>query len=149
MKHTLKINSEEVRARAVVILQSLPLDPVHELRIDEFKRNRSAEQHRTLWMWYTVIASELGDSKESIHEIMKGKFLCNIYERDNKEYSEMLQTIRSVYREGMRDEALDLHKKIISLTSTTTASVKQMSEYMEAISHHAASLGIKLPYPED
>jgi len=149
MKAKLVIISPEVKARAVAIISALPLDVVHEVIIREYKKDRSAEQNALYWQWLTIIGNELGESKESVHEDMKGRFLCNIYERDNPDYAEMLNTLRTIYREGMRDEALSLNKKVIALTSTTTATVKQMSEYMAAIEHHAASLAIRLPFPNE
>lgn len=149
MKTSLKISSEEIRRRAVAIIEALPLDVVHEVKISEYKRNRSLEANALYWQWLTIIGNELGESKEAKHEFYKDSFLVQIYERDNLEYAEMLQTLREVYREGMRDEALSLRKKIVALTSTTDATTKQMSEYMSEIEKHAASFGIRLPFPEE
>jgi hypothetical protein len=149
MKAKLIIISPEVKKRAIAIIEALPLDVVHEVAIREHKKDRSAEQNRTLWLWYTVIGEAMGESKESVHELLKGKFLCNIYERDSPDYAEMLATLRTVYREGMRDESLMLHKKVIALTSTTTATVSQMQEYLTSIEHWATEFAIRLPFPEE
>lgn len=149
MKQTIILISAEHKYRAMRVIEALPMDVLHEVVIREHKKDRSKDQNSLYWKWLTVIGNELGESKEAVHEDMKGMFLCNIYERDNPDYAEMLQTLRAVYREGMRDESLSLHKKIIALTSTTTATVSQMSEYMACIEHHAASLAIRLPFPEE
>lgn len=149
MKQKLIINSEEVQRRCLEIVKAIPIDPCHEVIIREHKKDRSSEQNSLYWKRLTVIGNSLGESKEALHERFKSDYLVNIYERDNPEYAEMLETLRNVYREGMRDEALNLRVKIVSLTSTTTATVSQMSEYMTCIDRKAAELGIRLPSLED
>lgn len=149
MKTKLTIISLEVKNRAVEIIKGLPLDVVHEVVIREHKKDRSAEQNALYWQWLTIIGNELGESKEDVHERYKDGFLVHIYERDNPEYAEMVQALREVWKHGMRTEAVSLRKKIVALTSTTTATVKQMGEYMTEIERHAASLAIRLPQPEE
>jgi hypothetical protein len=149
MKQKVIIASEEHRHRAMEILKSLPLDPVHEVDFREFKKNRTLEQNALMWKWFTIIGNELGEPKEDVAERYKDKFLVNIYERDDPDYAEMVQALREVWRHGMKSEALNLRKRIVALTSTTTATVKQLSEYMTNIEHDAASLAISLPHPED
>ena len=149
MKNKIILSSLELKQRASQIILSLPIDPVHEISIKEHKKDRSADQNALYWKWLTVIGAELGESKEDVHERMKDKFLVNIFERDDPDYAEMLQTLREVYKEGMRDEALSLRKRIVALTSTTTATVKQMTEYMTCLEHDAATLAIRLPFPEN
>ena len=149
MRHTLKITNEQVKARAIEIIKSLPVDPVHLLRISEYKKDRSAEQNALYWQWLTIIGNDLGESKEDCHERYKDGYLVQIYERDNPEYAEMVQALRTVWSQGMKQEAVYLRKKIVALTSTTTATVAQMGEYLSEIEKHAASLGIRLPFPED
>jgi len=149
MKQKIIISSEELRKRALVVIQALPLEPVLEVVIREYKKDRSSSQNALYWQWLTIIGNELGETKEELHEQYKGKFLVSIYERDDLDYAEMLQTLRDVYREGMRDKALSLRKKIVALTSTTTATVVQMTEYLQAIDHDAASMSIYLPHPDD
>ncbi len=149
MKTRLILTSEEIRKRAILIVGGLPLDPVHEIEIREKKKDISANQRALYWKWLTIIGLELGETKEELHERYKDRFLTVIYERDDPDYAEMLETLRTVYREGMRDEALSLRRKVITLTSITTATTKQMSELMTDIEHEATSLGISLPHPDD
>jgi hypothetical protein len=149
LKQRLTLISEEVRKRAIVILQSLPLDPCHDLLIQEHKKDISAEQRALYFVWMGIIGGSLGESKEEMHERYKDRFLVNIYERDDEDYAEMIQALRNVYTKGMKQEALALRKRIVALTSITVASSKQMSELMTLIEHDAASLAIRLPFPEE
>jgi hypothetical protein len=148
MKQKIIITSTEFKNRAISIIEALPLDVIHDVTIREHKKDRSAEQNALYWQWLTVIGGTLGESKEDIHERYKDKFLVNIYERDDSDYAEMVQALREVWKHGMKVEAVNLRRRIVALTSTTTANVKQMTEYMENIEHDAASLAISLPHPE-
>jgi hypothetical protein len=149
VKHTLVVRSKEVAARAAEIIKSLPLDDLHEVCIRPHKKDRSAAQNSLLWSWLTIIGAELGESKDAMHERYKEKFLVPIYERDNPDYAETIEAVRNVYRLGAKQEAMKLRTRIILLTSTTTATVAQMTEYLTEIDRHAASLGIRLPRPDD
>jgi len=141
--------SDEHRKRAVTIINALPLLPVQEITIREHKKDRSADQNSLYWKWLSTIGTELGESKESVHERYKDAYLVNIYERDDSDYAEMIQSLRSVWKSGMKTEAVQLRKRIVALTSITAANVKQMTEYMTEIERHAASLAIRLPHTED
>jgi hypothetical protein len=151
VKHKLIINSEGVRNRAIEIIKTIPYSTsvVHEVVIQEHKKNRSLEMNALYWQWLTIIGNELGESKEECHERYKSDFLVHIYERDDPEYSATIEAIREVWRHGLKAEAAGLRKKIVSLTSTTGATVKQMSEYLHCIEMSAAKMAIRLPFPED
>lgn len=149
MKTTIIISSEELRRRAITIIESLPLDPISEVVIRGHKKDRSALQNSYYWLILTVIGNALGESKEDIHERYKDKYLVNIFERDDPDYAAMVQSLREVWKQGMKKEAVSLRKSIVSFTSTTTANVAQMNEYLHCIEMSAAELAIKLPFPED
>jgi len=52
--------------------------------------------------------------------------------------------IREVYRQGMKEQALNMRKFVIRETSTTEASVEQFSEHLRFIEQWAHSRGIRL-----
>jgi hypothetical protein len=150
MKHTLVIRTPEIAARAIEIVGRLHLcDELHEVIIREHKKDRTAAQHSLYWLWLTIIASELGETKDAIHLRYKKKYLVHIYERDDADYAAMIEAVRAVHRAGMKKESAAMERKIVELTSTTTANVAQFSEYLADIEKNASSLGIRLPHPED
>ena len=149
MKQTIILKTEEDKKRASAVLAHLKLEPVHEVVIREHKKDRSAAANALMWCWLTIIANELGETKEEMHEIYKGKYLVNIFERDDKDFAEMIGTLRSMWQSGMKKEAEGLRKKIVSLVSTTQANTHQFSEYLESIEKDAASMNIVLPHPDD
>lgn len=148
MKQTIVIHTAEHRNLAKAVIDCLPLDVVHDVVIREHKRNRSMEQNRFYRAILTIIANELGMTPDALAKDYKGRFLSHIYERDVPEYAEMIETVREVWRSGAKAQAEKLNKHIVNMTSTTTATVPQMQEYLDCIIHHANSLAIKLPYLE-
>lgn len=149
MKQKVIIIDRERKQLAIRLIESLPFDMVHELEIREHKRNRTLEQSALYWQWLTIIGNALGESKDAVHERYKDAYLVSIFERDNPEYAEMIQSLRAVWKQGMHKEALALRKRIVALTSTTDCNVKQMSEYLHCIESSAAELSIKLPFPDE
>lgn len=147
--HKLIINSQQVKSRALHIIEALNIDDPCEIIIRKHKKNRSANQNSLLWYWYTIISATLGESKDAVHERSKEKFLVPIYTRDELEYTQMIESVRDVYRAGMKDEATLLFRNIVKMTSTTTASTAQMTEYLQEVEAEARGLGILLPHPED
>ena len=146
--HKLIINSAEVKTRALYLIGNLDIEKPREVIIREHKADRSAAQNSTYWLFLTHIGDELGETKGDLHERYKGKFLVPIYERDDPEYAEMIAALRTLYREDKTMAEL-LHKKIVKLTSTTKASVKQFCEYLTDIERDANGMNIFLPRNDD
>lgn len=150
MKQTIIISSEELRNRAATVLAALPLEPVHELVFREHKKDRSASQHSLYWLWTTVIANELGETKEEIHLRNKKMFLVPIFERDDPDgYGQMIAAVRLVHQLELKTAAKTLAAQILKLTSTTNCNVLQFTELLNDIEKHYITLGITLPHPED
>ena len=143
------IRNEADRNRAVEIVKRVPIDPPQEIEIREWKKNRSSSQHRLYWQWNTVIAAELGETKEEVHERNKERFLVPIMWRDDANYSEMIGYIQEVHKQGMKSQAWALKRQVVRLTTTTQLNVMQFTEYLNEIEADARNLGIVLPHPED
>ena len=59
MKHTITISSNELRKRAVTIIESLSLDLPHEVVIRERKKDRSLKQNARMWAMLTDISEQV------------------------------------------------------------------------------------------
>jgi hypothetical protein len=143
------LRSTEVVQAARNFLASLPLEPIQELIVRDAKKDRTAAQNSLYWHWLTIIASELGSTKEDQHTYYKKHILVHIYERDDADYAEMIESVRRVHRQGNIKDAKHLADMIVRLTSTTDASVKQFTEYLNELEKDAFEKGITLPHPED
>lgn len=149
MQKTFTIRSRDIISRVTAFLEAQPLEPTLEVVIKEQQQDRSLAQNGLLWTWQTIIADEWGWTKDEVHEHFKKRFLVRIYERDNNDYAAMIQAVRKVYTNGMKTEAKVMEKEIVRLTSTTTADVKQFTEYLNDIEKEMASKGVSLPHPAD
>jgi len=137
------------KERAKVVIDNCPQEPVWEVVIKPFRKDRSKSQNALYWKWLTIIAEELGMTKEELHEQCKHRHLVPILIRDDEAYAAMVQAVQDVREKGMKEQADRLSSQIIRLTSTTDLNTKQMAEYMDQIKIEMAGLGIVLPEPED
>jgi hypothetical protein len=136
------------------LLLDCDIDDGLQFELGKWKTSRSASQRSLYWMILTDMQNtnvneHAGLTKEEHHLAMKKEYLCNIYERDDEEYAHMIDSLRTVYKEGMRSQAVELQKSIVNLTSTTNASVKQFSEYLECVTRWCNERGISYRLPED
>lgn len=148
-RRTFIIRSKDVINHLVAFLDVQPNEPVLEVAIYEHKKDRGRLQNSLYWVWITIIANELGLTKEDVHEDLKKRLLVPIYERDEPGFSEMIQAVRKVYTMGHKTEAKTMGKQIVKLTSTTGASAKQFTEYLNEIERDMIGKGIVLPHPKD
>ena len=141
-------NPDDLAPCLAWLKERLPDAPL-EVKVSTKTRSRSVQQNRLMWLWNTQIAEHLGLFKDEVHEMLKRKFAVPIFERDDAEYAEMVETVRQVWRSGMKDEAEGLMDKIARLTSTTDFCVDEMSEYLHNIEIFAAETGARLTFPDD
>ena len=91
-----------------------------------------------------------GEEKDDIHLELKSKFLAPIFERDDPQnYGAMLVALRALYRNGVKELAKDLQKHTVRLTSTTTATPKQFTEYLEEVERYGVKLGADMSKPSN
>ena len=146
---TFRIDNEHGRVVALKYIEELRLDKKYEVKVQSLSETRSIRQNSLYWEWVTIIAKEIGNTKEEQHEDFKSRILVPIFIRDDEEFATMWHSLRDVWRAGLKDEAQALRKKIIKMVSTTHCSTKQMAEYMGQIDIESASLHINLPRPDD
>lgn len=150
MKTKLILSSPELKARAHALIDSVPMDVVHELIVREHHKDRSSAQNNLYWVWNSQISGYTGESKDEVHRRLKKKHLIPIYMEDpDSGMAETVMAVRAVHAQGMKDTAKVLEEKIVDLVSTTDATVKQFTEYLEEIEKEATSQGIYLSHPED
>jgi len=150
MKRRIFIIQSKASIKPVVdFLNSQPDTLDLEVAIYERKQDRTVLQNSLMWLWITIIANELGLTKEDAHEDLKRRLLVPIYERDDLGFADMINAVRKVHTLGHKVEADKLAKQIIKLTSTTSATTKQFTEYLNEMERDMAGKGIILPHPED
>lgn len=136
------------------ILESL--EPgVYECEIRKAKINapdelRRAAQNSIYWTWLTDLQNTsvnkiAGNEKEYWHKKLKHKYLMHIYCRDDLGYSKMIMAVEKLNDGRFIDiDYKELIDEIIKLTSTTQATVKQFSEYLQCIERFCHNEGVML-----
>ncbi len=119
------------------------------VRISQQADDRTAAQNRLMWMWIGQIERKTGQDKDSLHHEFKKKWLIFIYRRDDQQFAEMCSAIGNL-KQSEPDEYKIIGEQVVRLASTTKATVKQMTEYLNYIFDYAATrLGIHLTVPDD
>ncbi len=113
------------------------------------QETRSNAQNRLYWKWLTQFGNEKGYTKEWLHLFFKKRFLAHIYVRDNIDYRNMAIAIRRLKELGMKEEYEFISEQAYENTSTTKATTKQMSEYLQAIDRFCYKKGFLLETPSD
>jgi hypothetical protein len=149
IRQTFVLRDVQIAENACRFISSLPHKPLHEIIVRPHKKDRTVAQNSLMWLWFTHLAGELGETKDEIHYRYKKQYLVHIYERDNPDYAAMVEAVRKVYREGDKETAEHLHDGIVKLTSTRDANVEQFTEYLTDIDRDALDKHISLPRPED
>jgi len=117
--------------------------------IDQKQDDRSTAQNRLYWMWLGQIERNNGTDKDELHYEFKKKFLIYIYRRDEQQFAEMCHAIAKV-KQSEPDEYKAIGEQVIRLCSTTKATVKQMTEYLNYVHDFAVTqLGVHLTVPDD
>lgn len=124
---------------------------LYEVVIQLHSFSRSLEQNALMWEWLTMIGKDLGYTKDEMHLEMKVQFLIAIYKRNPDRHDKLhgkLKRLATVYK-GNNALGLAMHRDLADSVSTTDATVKEMSEYLDCIDGFATSNNIRLPLPAD
>ena len=150
MNRTIVIVGDIQKQNAISVLREIPLEPVHEVIIQEHKTTRSLAQNRLLHKWFGEISAEQGILPDEVKFTYKKRFLIDIFSRrDDGVYLQTLEALRKLYKDGYKDDSLFLHRQIVNKTSTSDANVKEMTEFLNYIEIDAAQQGIVLTRPDD
>lgn len=118
------------------------------VKISTKQEDRSTAQNRLYWKWLNEWSRHIGSDKDSEHFYFKKKFLIGIYNRDDVEFAEMCQAIKQL-KKNEKEEYEAIAQHVIRMTSTTKATVAQMSEYLNNIHDFCLVQGKYLEAPDD
>jgi len=150
----LRIDSQEAKGHAIKCLVDCDIESGQQFILDDVDLTRTAAQNSLMWMIYTdmektAINEFSGSTKNEWNEMMKEKFLINIYERDiDSKGGRHLLALQELGGAG-KDENKDVHEIIVYLTSTTRATPKQFSEYLDSVMTWCNDRAITYRHPSD
>ena len=112
-------------------------------------KDRSKDQNRLYWLQLHFVEKQTGQDADSLHEIVKGKFVTKILMRDREGFAEMVEAIRHLKAIGSK-EYESIAAGVYKLISTTILDTKQFTDYLKLVeAHFLAELGIMVPVPDD
>lgn len=121
MKRRFQVRSVEIRQRAAEFVASLPVEPVYEVVVREYRKSRTLEQNALFHALIGDIANEMGeDDHESVKYMVKKDILG--FER---------RTI--------------LGQEYEIVMSTTKLNTKEMAHLIDMTYKWAADRGIYIP----
>ena len=95
------------------------------------------------------VEGKTGQDADSLHEIVKNKYVTKILMRDREGFAEMVEAIRHLKAIGS-DEYESIAEGVYRLISTTILDTKQFTDYLRLVeAHFLAELGIMVPVPDD
>lgn len=126
-------------------IQSIAPDGKTEIIIRPVSRNKTLRQLNTLFgVWLKHVSEYTGDELDSIHKMLKAKFLARIYGMDPaNDLQEQWVELMLVYA----DDAPRL-KRHVNRLSLSWATLGQMKHYMDLVSNYYIANGIPLPLHE-
>jgi len=106
---------------------------------------RSASQNRLAQRWFTDIATQLGDqTHEDVRAECKLRFGVPILRAENEAFRLSYDRVIKALPYEEKLEAI----KAFDLPVTRLMTVKQMTEFMDAMQRHWLPLGVRLTDPE-
>ena len=145
-----RLVNDEVRDNCVkaLFMAQQSSEEVLEVTIQPENRKRSLAQNRLYWKWVSQWAQHTGDSEQRAHHIFKYKFLVTIFYQDDAQYAAMCDSVK-VLKGIDRGHYDKIAAHVIRQTSTTDASVKQMTEYLDRIERYCYANDFTLTVPDE
>lgn len=112
-------------------------------------KDRTKDQNSLYWLQLHFVEKQTGQDADSLHEIVKNKYVTKILMRDREGFAEMVEAIRHLKAIGS-DEYESIAEGVYRLISTTILDTKQFTDYLRLVeAHFLAELGIMVPVPDD
>ena len=73
MNRTIVIIGDIQKQNAISVLREIPLEPLHEVIIQEHKTTRSLAQNRLMYLWFKEVSIETGELPPDVKKRFKKK----------------------------------------------------------------------------
>lgn len=128
---TFTISNEQARERACEVINSIPIDPLHEVVIKEKKANRSLAQNSLLHRWMSEVSQQIMATHGKFYSPEHWKWY----------FKDMFLGNESIAFKN---------KTITQLKSTSKLKVGPFAEFLTTIDRYCITeMGICLSQPED
>lgn len=118
------IRDKALKQGVLRYIEGLPEDVAWVVTVENEAKRRTDSQNNTMWMWHAIVAKEIGETPDDVHELVKQKLLI--------------------------PRTVTLHGEEVEIRSTKRLKRQEFSDFLMEYHAWAASfLGIFLPHPED
>jgi hypothetical protein len=142
-KQAWKLDSNERRAKAVAVVNAVPIGPDHpvmKVTLEVYRKNRSAAQQALMWIWHGQWFEHFGDSVNEEHIRFKRDYLLPLLLRDN-----VVDNLHELYRYAsmrlMRFGDPAGLNALYHLITTNALNTKQFAEILTQYEQEAAMEG--------
>ncbi len=145
-----RLVNNEVRDRCVkaLFMAQQSSEEVLEVTIQPENRKRSLAQNRLYWSWISQWSNKQGWDEQYTHHFFKYKFLVRIFYKDDAQYAAMCDSVK-VLKGIDRGHYDKIAAHVIRQTSTTDASTKQMTDYLDQIERYCYANDFMLTIPNE
>ena len=140
------VSDDKTRRQAIDALFALDLSKPWQVTIEPYKERRSIEQNRLQRRIIGIISEQLGDrTPEEVRGECKLMFGVPILRAGNETFREKYD---AVVRPLIYSQKLALMMEPFDMPVTRIMTVKQKTEYLDAIFRHYSELGVMFPAPD-
>lgn len=143
MKKILTIHDDVSRQAAIRFIGAASIIGGLTVTITDKKPSRSVAQNALYWQWLNLIGTEIGYSKDEMHDQVKERLLLPLMLEHSDRYPEA-QDVMDMLTLAPQKKLL-----ILSLISTTALTVHHFAQYLNEVEAFAGNMGIRLPRPDD
>lgn len=137
-------------------ISEITLDPDNPqvVTIKPHKESRSSAQRRLMWMWYTEIGKQQGETKETIRNRLMYRYGVGIFylfdiHTNGVSSVETIDSIKKLKILGLNHEYQQMMKSFVAVVSSNSFDVKQNKMYLDFIQQYAIENGLGLTFPDD
>ena len=116
---------------------------------NDSEKARTLAQNRLYWSWLSQIEQQTGQHRDDWHIYFKRRFLASIYAKDDGEFAQMIDSVKKLKTHLCTLEYENIATSVAKLLSTTTASSKQFTDYLNDIEVWAYANGLTLTIPQE
>lgn len=143
------IDSQQKKTYLQTLIQELPEDGNHTVEVKKTDKSPTARQNRLMWKWYKEVAdSGLGrnDTQEGVHIDSKWSFGRKIFERDDKDFYDLIHLCEKAWKYDERRSEKLLHFTKFHI-STKDMTKHQKAEYLSKFERFWRGEGVPLTDP--
>jgi len=140
------LSSDAVRMKAIAAISQAQVGMTVRVWDDS---GRSLDQNSLYWMWVKDFSDSTGYTTDNVHFEFKKRFLIPLFVRENiKGTADIVSTIQRV-RANSPEDAETLVSFLIQNISTTDATKKIFTEYLDQIERFCHEKRVSLRHPQD